>query len=115
MSKSPISEVARVKPLTARRWLMVCLAVSVLVPSIGHAQLTGPASATRLMAIESGLHWLGPEFVRIDHRLGWLGVHSVRRACGSSSGTPPAGSLPAPRHRSDPGRPRSCGFRTRTA
>ena len=46
MSNSPIPEVALVKPLTARRWLMACLAVSVLIPSIGHAQLTTTASPT---------------------------------------------------------------------
>ena len=63
MSNSPISEVARVKPLSARRWLMACLAVSVLVPSIGHAQLTTAGSLTTLMAIESGLHWVGAEFM----------------------------------------------------
>jgi hypothetical protein len=57
-----------VKPLTARRWLMACLAVSVLVPSIGHAQLTTTTSSTApttLMAIESGLRWVGPEFMTI--------------------------------------------------
>lgn len=59
MSNSPIPEVTMVKPLTARRWLMACLAVSVLIPSIGHAQLTTTASPTTLMAIESGLHWVG--------------------------------------------------------
>jgi hypothetical protein len=65
MSNSPIPEVALVKPLTARRWLMACLAVSVLIPSIGHAQLTTTALPTTLMAIESGLHWVGPEFMTI--------------------------------------------------
>ena len=60
MSNRPISEVARVKPLSARRWLMACLAIGVLVPSIGHAQLTTAGSPTTLMAIESGLHWVGP-------------------------------------------------------
>ena len=57
MSNSPIPEVARVERLTARRWLMACLAVSVLIPSIGHAQLTTPTLTTPIMDIESGFHW----------------------------------------------------------
>ncbi len=61
MSNSPILKVASVKPLTARRWLIACLAVGVLVPSIGHAQLTTAVSPTTLMAIESGLHWVGED------------------------------------------------------
>jgi hypothetical protein len=63
MSNSPISEVTRVKPLITRRWLPACLAVSVIIPSIGHAQLT--PSTTRLMAIESGLHWVGDDFMTV--------------------------------------------------
>ena len=65
MSNSPIPEITMVKPLTARRWLMACLAVSVLIPSIGHAQLTTTALPTTLMAIESGLHWVGDGSVSI--------------------------------------------------
>ena len=61
MLNSPILKVASVKPLTARRWLIACLAVGVLVPSIGHAQLTTAVSPTTLMAIESGLHWVGED------------------------------------------------------
>jgi hypothetical protein len=38
---------------------MVCLAASALIPSIGHAQFTAAATTTTLMAVESGLHWVG--------------------------------------------------------
>ena len=65
MSNSPMPEVAKVKPLIARRWLMACLVVGALVPSVGHAQLPGTTAATTLMAIESGLHWVGAESTTI--------------------------------------------------
>lgn len=61
MSNSPIPAIAGVKRLTARRWLMLCLALGALIPSIGHAQLaiTATTSTTTLMAVESGLHIVG--------------------------------------------------------
>jgi hypothetical protein len=66
MSISPISAVANVNPTTARRWLLACLVATVMIPSIGHAQLTTADSApTTLMAIESGLHWVGDGAVSV--------------------------------------------------
>lgn len=64
MSNSPMSEALKVKPLTARQWLMACLVVSALIPSIGHAQAAS-TSLTTLMAVESGLHWVGDGAVAI--------------------------------------------------
>jgi hypothetical protein len=66
MSNSPISEVATVKPATARRWLLACLVAAVMIPSIGHAQLTtADATPTTLMAIESGWHWVGKDALTV--------------------------------------------------
>ena len=58
MSNGSIPEIAGVKRLTARQWVMLCLAASALFPSIGHAQLTAASTTTTLMAVESGAHWV---------------------------------------------------------
>ena len=58
MSNDSIAEVAGVKRPNARRWVMLCLAASAVIPLIGHAQITAAPTTTTLMAIESGAHWV---------------------------------------------------------
>ena len=64
MSNGPMLEALKVKPLTARQWLMACLAVSALIPSIGHAQATTTPLRT-LMAVESGAHLVGDGYASV--------------------------------------------------
>jgi hypothetical protein len=54
MSNSPISQALRVKLTTAGRWVLACTVMTVLTMSMGHAQLTTPATGT--WEIRSGIH-----------------------------------------------------------
>ena len=60
MSNSPMSEALKVKPITAGRWLVVCLVMSVFASSMGHAQLTTPTTSTETREIRSGLYLVAP-------------------------------------------------------